>query len=400
MSLTLLLDLDDTLLQNDIDVFLPHYLKALSVHLSDRFDGDQLIHQLLAGTQNMLRNRDPRFTAEEAFDQVFYPALHTTKQDLNTALTSFYGEVFPTLQGLTRSRPAAQALVKAAFERGYQVVVATNPLFPATAIHQRLEWAGLSPREYPFALITTYETMHFTKPSIAYYAEILGQLGWPDQPAVMVGNNLVDDIQPAAALGLPTYHLAANILGKNGGATLDAQGALEGVLPWLEEVAASIHNVPVMKTPAALLAMLRSTPAAFDSITRGYHERDEWSFRPAEGEWSATEIACHLRDVDAEVNLPRFEPIIRGENPFLPGVNSDVWANERGYAQNDGLNALNQFIQARDRILQLLEGLDQTGWNQPARHAIFGPTTLLELVSFTATHDRNHLQQLWCNPVV
>ena len=28
------------------------------------------------------------------------------------------------------------------------------------------------------------------------------------------------------------------------------------------------------------------------------------------------------------------------------------------------------------------------------------PTTLLELVSFTTTHDRNHLQQLWCNPRV
>lgn len=398
MSLTLLLDLDDTLLQNDIDVFLPHYLKALSVHLSDRFDGDELVYKLLAATRQMVHNTNPRYTAEEAFDQVFYPALNTSKQNLNTALTSFYGEVFPTLQGLTRPKPAAQALVKAAFERGYQVVVATNPLFPATAIHQRLEWAGLSPREYPFALITTYENMHFTKPSIAYYAEILGQLGWPDQPAVMVGNSLSDDIQPAVALGLPTYYLTGAPARRNGDARLDAQGDLANVLAWLDDVAAELQNVPVIRTPAALLGVLRSTPAAFDSITRGYHWQDDWSFRPALGEWSATEIACHLRDVDAEVNLPRFQTISRGENPFLPGVNSDLWANERGYAQSDGATALKQFMQAREQILQLLEGLDEHGWNQPARHAIFGPTTLLELVSFTTTHDRNHLQQLWCNP--
>lgn len=400
MSLTLLLDLDDTLLQNDIDVFLPHYLKALSLHLSDRFNGDLLIHKLLAATQQMVQNRDPRFTAEEAFDRVFYPALNTTKQELNTALTRFYGEVFPTLQSLTRPRPAAQDLVKAAFDRGYRVVVATNPLFPTTAIHQRLEWAGLSPREYPFALITTYETMHFTKPSLAYYAEILGQLGWPDQPAVMVGNSLSDDIQPAAALGLPAYHLTGTTTRNNGDASSYVEGELEGVLPWLEEIAAGAQNVPVIKTPSALMSVLRSTPAAFDTITRAYPTPDDWSYRPAPREWSATEIACHLRDVDAEVNLPRFQTISRGENPFLPGVNSDLWANERGYAQSDGPVALKQFMQARERILQLLEGLDESGWNQPARHAIFGPTTLLELVSFTTTHDRNHLQQLWCNPRV
>ena len=400
MSLTLLLDLDDTLLQNDIDVFLPHYLKALSVHLSDRFDGDELVYKLLAATRQMVHNTNPRYTAEEAFDQSFYPALNTTKQDLSATLMDFYSQVFPTLQGLTQPKQAAQDLVKAAFDRGYQVVVATNPLFPSTAIHQRLEWAGLSPRDYPFALITTYESMHFTKPSIAYYAEILGQLGWPDQPAVMVGNSLPDDIRPASALGLPTYYLTSAPARESGNARLDGQGALDGVLPWLDEVAAAHHNVPVIRTLAALVGVLRSTPAAFDSITRGYRSRDDWGYRPAVGEWSATEIACHLRDVDAEVNLPRFERISRGENPFLPGVNSDLWANERAYAQSDGLAALRQFMQAREDILRLLEGLDESGWNQPARHAIFGPTTLLELVSFTTTHDRNHLQQLWCNPRV
>jgi hypothetical protein len=84
----------------------------------------------------------------------------------------------------------------------------------------------------------------------------------------------------------------------------------------------------------------------------------------------------------------------------MPGINSDVWALQRGYAQEDGPTALRQFHAARARMIQLLESLDETGWNQPARHAIFGPTTLLELVSFTTTHDRNHVQQVWCNPRV
>ena len=32
----------------------------------------------------------------------------------------------------------------------------------------------------------------------------------------------------------------------------------------------------------------------------------DWSRRPAEGEWSLTEIACHLRDVEREVHQARF----------------------------------------------------------------------------------------------
>lgn len=395
MSLTLLIDLDDTLLQNDINVFLPHYLKALSSHLSDRYAGDVFLHHLLAATQGMVENRNPRYTAEEVFDQAFYPALKTTKQDLGTPINTFYEEVFPSLRTLTSPRPAAIQMMQEALSRGYQVVVATNPLFPATAIRQRLEWAGLSPRDYPFALITTYENMHFTKPNPAYYAEILGQLGWPDWPAVMVGNSWTDDILPAAALGLQTFFLTG-AEGNSGDLNLSLQGKLEDVIPWLEGVAQAGQAVPVRKTPAALLATLRSTPAAIDSITRGFSAQD-WQTRPADGEWAATEVVCHMRDVDAEINLVRFERIIRGENPFLPGINSDDWAAERGYAQEDGPVALRQFQDARSRLIDLLESLDEAGWNQPARHAIFGPTTLLELVSFSITHDRNHLQQIWCN---
>ena len=35
--------------------------------------------------------------------------------------------------------------------------------------------------------------------------KILGQLGWPDNLAVMIGNDLEEDIRPASILGLPTY---------------------------------------------------------------------------------------------------------------------------------------------------------------------------------------------------
>jgi uncharacterized damage-inducible protein DinB len=119
----------------------------------------------------------------------------------------------------------------------------------------------------------------------------------------------------------------------------------------------------------------------------------QWRDRPAPEEWSLTEIFCHLRDVDHEVNIPRIEKIVSGEVPFLAGINTDTWANEREYLHQDGPAALQEFIAARMRLVQILETLSEADWQREARHAIFGPTTLRELVSFIVTHDRSHIQQ-------
>ena len=67
---------------------------------------------------------------------------------------------------------------------------------------------------------------------------------------------------------------------------------------------------------------------------------------------------------------------------------------ERKCAEQDGPQALVEFIAARKEVLALLGGLADE-WARPARHAIFGPTTLQELVGFMAGHDRAHVQQVW-----
>ena len=38
-----------------------------------------------------------------------------------------------------------------------------------------------------------------------------------------------------------------------------------------------------------------------------------------------TEIICHLRDVEREVNLPRIRRVLAEQNPFLVGEVTDVW---------------------------------------------------------------------------
>jgi FMN phosphatase YigB (HAD superfamily) len=392
MSLTLLLDLDDTLLSNDVDTFLPGYLKALARHIAHLVPLDRVARQILASTEKMVANTNPIRTLEEAFDSDFYPALATTKEKLFPALTDFYDHVFPSLSYLTSPRPEAVRLVEYAFQKGWQVVVATNPLFPMSAIQHRLAWANLPVAQYPFNLITSYEAFHFAKPTAAYYAEILAKLGWPNQPVVMVGNSLSDDLLPAGTLGIPGFWLT------NTSTPLPVEmpplsqkGSLDEVIPWLDKIEAANQNIETA-TIQGYQAILASTPAVLDTLGRNTTS-DLWGLTPRPDEWCFTGIICHLRDADREVNLPRLDKIIGEENTFIEGINADAWLEERDYCSEDGYLALQSFAQSRVILLDRLKALSKVDLERQARHAIFGPTSLKELVSFIATHDRTHIQQ-------
>ncbi len=393
MSLTLLLDLDDTLLTNNVDIFLPAYLKALGKYLADYLPPEVMIRQLLLATQKMVENNDPSRTLEHTFDAAFYPALGVKREELQAEIDAFYAEAFPALRSLTQPRPQAVELVERAIKKGFRVVVATNPLFPRSAIHQRLSWAGLPPEDTPFDLITSYETFHFTKPNPAYFAEILAQLGWPDRPAVMVGNSPKDDIQPAAQAGLATFLLNDQPgTGSAEDVIPTAQGSLADLIQWLDEL--DPDDLPTNSTHVpSMMATLRSTPAALYTLTSRLTP-EQWKRRPAPEEWSVTEILCHLRDVDREVNLPRLRKIIEEENPFIPGKDTDPWARERDYFNQDGPSALLEMANARSEIVGRLRDLRPEDWERTARHALFGPTTLKEMVSFIVNHDHPHLQQV------
>ena len=392
MTPTILFDLDDTLLLNRTDSFMPAYLQVLSGFLANRFKGDLLIQNLLFATQKMLANTRPDRTLEQVFDSYFYPALGIERSEIQSDLDEFYGEIFPTLRPLTSVRPEAIRLVERVFEQGYRVAVATNPLFPRTAILQRLSWAGLPVTDYPFHLVSSYENFHFAKPNPAYFAEILAQLGWPEGPAIMVGNDEQNDTLPAQSAGLATF-LIREIEPSSSPEwdTPHFQGNFRDIAPWLDRFE-GLHLQADCATAESLRAVLVSTPAAFDILVR-QQPADQLLAKPAPGEWCLTEIICHLRDVTAEVDIPRVEKVLREDNPFLPGMVTDPWAEQRGYCTQDGTKALAKLIDIRMQLIDLLAGLNPADWDRPSRHAIFGPTNLRELVGFTATHDKTHIRQ-------
>jgi len=204
----ILFDLDDTLLGNSMELFIPAYFEALTRYMNHLLPPKRLIAELMRGTQAMENNDGSGATNEETFAAVFYPALGQERAELEPVFERFYAEEFPKLHRLTQTQPEARPLIEWAFERDLQVAIATNPLFPRTAIEQRLAWAGVPATEFDYALVTSYENMHATKAHPAYYREILARLGRQPEECLMVGDHWERDIGPAASVGIPVYWIA------------------------------------------------------------------------------------------------------------------------------------------------------------------------------------------------
>ena len=119
-----------------------------------------------------------------------------------------------------------------------------------------------------------------------------------------------------------------------------------------------------------------------------------WRRRPAPGEWSVTEVICHLYDVELEVHLPRLNSLITEQEPFMPGIVSDDWASERNYQEQDGSLMLEKLGQARSELLALIPPAGDPTWDRYGRHTFFGPTTFWELVCLIVEHDELHINQV------
>ncbi len=391
MTLHLLFDLDDTLIDTNIDAFIPVYFKKLSAFMAAHVLPEQFIHTLMIATGFMYASDRVDQTLEQVFSANFYHHFGKTQPELAADLEKFYDEEFPRLNGVTNPRPVAVDLVKWAFAQGWKISIATDPLFPRKAILHRLRWAGLAPEEYPFTLISDFEHFHFAKASVAYFPEFLVRSGWQDDDSlIMIGDSIERDIIPARKAGIPAFWLKTE-----GQTDPNAAGLPQGSLEDLKKYLAAVDPATLkadFSTPAALLAWLRATPALVHGVSMAL-QPDSWVNRPANDRWSLTEIICHLRDVDAEVNLPRITAVLKEENPFIAGQVTDPWAEEREYNLQDGPLAFRGFVAARLKLLETLSSLPPEAWQRTARHTIFGPTTLRELVNFMVEHDRAHARE-------
>ena len=212
MIKAVLFDLDGTLLPMDQDLFIKTYFSYLAKKLATYgYESKKLIGAILAGTDSMIKN-DGTCTNEEAFWQTFCKIFgENAKNDL-PYFDEFYSVDFAKIRAVCGYTPKAKECVYHLKEQNIRVVLATNPIFPAIATKQRIQWAGLEPND--FELFTTYENSRFCKPNLKYYQDIISHLGLKAEECVMVGNDVSDDMV-TAKMGMKVFLLTDCLINKD-----------------------------------------------------------------------------------------------------------------------------------------------------------------------------------------
>lgn len=200
---TVLFDLDGTLLPMDQEQFIKGYFGALIRKFAPRgYAPEKMPQALMAGIGAMSKNDGGR-TNEEAFWETFEQTFPNASAD-KMHFEAFYRNEFQSVQACCGFDERAARLVRELKGMGLRVALATNPLFPAIATQSRIRWAGLEPEDFEW--VTTYENASFCKPNLAYYEQILAQLGVSAQECLMVGNDVGEDMI-AQKLGMKVFLL-------------------------------------------------------------------------------------------------------------------------------------------------------------------------------------------------
>ncbi|PJF36254.1 MAG: hypothetical protein CUN49_06425 [Candidatus Thermofonsia Clade 1 bacterium] len=382
MIKVVLFDLDGTLVRVNTDAFVRDYVQQLSEQLAEALEvpAAQCLQALRAAIRAVSANLDPTCSNRAVFERAFVQALAMPSEALHTAFARAQAAIFPSLVRHFAPEPAAVPLLERLMARDIAFAIVTNPIFSLETVYQRMIWGNL-PLELPYALITNLEELHFAKPRPHLYEEVLARIGYEPDQAIMVGDDFQNDIAPANAIGMHAYWL-------NGAQTLAdfaaevENGLLERLARQPLESDRRAQIVPrLLGNTAALFGMVEATP------------QRAWHMRPDPNEWTPLEVIHHLRQSEREVQRPRLQRIAAEDNPFLPPPPEPFRPNSVQLSETPQQIAAD-FWRERAQTIAFLEGLPPQAWARPARHAIFGPTTLLEMAHFTARHDHLHLNQL------
>ena len=206
---TVLFDLDGTLLSIDMEEFMHSYFQAVAESFKGILEPKSLLENIMKATEYMVRNTEKEKTNQRAFEEEFERLLGCDIAPLMSRFEQFYRTDFKKIKSIARHQPLCAKVVKTLKDKGYEMVLATNPLFPRIAIEERIRWAGIDPDA--FSLITAFEDMHYCKPQIEYYREILEIINKRPEQCLMVGNDAEEDMI-ARILGMKTFLLDAHLI--------------------------------------------------------------------------------------------------------------------------------------------------------------------------------------------
>ena len=212
MIKAILFDLDGTLLQMDQDMFVNKYFTSLITFLSKRgYEPKKLTRAMWVSIESMIKN-----TGIDTNEKVFWS---TFSREYGVDMTKdiplfeeFYNTEFDSVSVVAEPTPIVCELIRELKNKGYRLILATNPVFPYIATKKRALWAGIEVSD--FELVTSYENSYYSKPNQDYYRYILSTASLSADECLMVGNDVSDDMV-AGAIGMKVFLLTPKLINKD-----------------------------------------------------------------------------------------------------------------------------------------------------------------------------------------
>ena len=144
--------------------------------------------------------------------------------------------------------------------------------------------------------------------------------------------------------------------------------------------------------PASVVARLKATVRDLLALVNGATPA-QLARVSAEGEWSPAMVVGHLADAEMVYSV-RLRMVLTTDRPFLAPYDEQAWVNRFHELEDDAKQSMTRWRSLREANLRLFDSLDDGEWKLSGLHAERGETTVLQLASTMADHDRDHLSQI------
>lgn len=135
------------------------------------------------------------------------------------------------------------------------------------------------------------------------------------------------------------------------------------------------------RAPALVIPLVRQADPAI--VTR----------RPAPGEWSIHENACHLAEVHP-LFVRRLDLMLAETNPAIRSYDPGRDDPDDALLKLDLEDALRRFAHDRARIVARLRALTPDDWMRTARHDEYNAYSVFTMFRHLALHDFHHAYRI------
>ena len=188
----IIFDYDGTLVMGSTDEFFKVFFREVIAKYVKWFLSDPAPFKdaFLKSIDAMANN-----SSDETNETVFYNSMSNLTgievAKLKDFFVDFYDNEFKYTHEAYDPIPVMSEVLDYLHGRGYNLVLATDPMFPRNALDFKLSDCGINPRY--FSLITSNQNCNRTKVSQDFYNMVLNKINIRPEETLMVGNHIDKD---------------------------------------------------------------------------------------------------------------------------------------------------------------------------------------------------------------